>query len=82
MTLDEIRDSYPDALMVDGHDDAIVGVASQCGGMDVILYDEEKIIETLQEDMTYEEACEHFSFNISGAYLGPATPMFLTKLEQ
>lgn len=68
--------------MIDGHDDAIIGVASQCGGMDVLLYDEEKIIEKLQEDMTRDEAVEHFHFNIAGAYLGPNTPMFLMEISR
>lgn len=82
MTLEDLKHMYPECLTIDGHDDAIIGVATQCGGLNVVLYDEDKIIKTLQQDMTYEEAVEHFDFNISGAYVGKLTPMFLTKLDK
>ena len=82
MGLDELKFMYAESLTIDGHDDAIIGVATQHGGLDVFVYDEDKIIDKLQEDMSYEEAVEYFDFNISGAYVGPTTPMFMTYVDK
>lgn len=82
MTIEELKFNYSESLTIDGHDDAIVGVASQCGGLDVFVYDQDKIIQKLTEDMTYEEAVEHFDFNIAGAYVGKTTPMFITFVDK
>lgn len=64
-------------------DEAIVGLVSGFGKEPVVCYDRDKVIEILMRDdgMDEEEAEEFFSFNIEGAYLGDATPMFITKAE-
>ena len=70
----------PDALKADGFDDAVIGVASRCGSVDVLAYDVEKIILKLMLDgMTREEAEEFFEFNILGAYVGEHTPVFISR---
>ena len=40
------------------------------------LYDYEKVIEKLMEDMNREEAEEYFEFNIVGGWIGKQTPGF------
>jgi len=40
-------------------------------------YDTNKIIKILMADMPYEDAVEHFDFNIAGAYVGANTPVFI-----
>ena len=44
-----------------------------------IIYSVHNIIETLMErdEMSEEEAWEHYSFNIEGSYLGEYTPIFI-----
>ena len=44
-----------------------------------IIYDYEKMIEVLMQDMTQDEAMEYFDFNILGAYVGEYTPIYLNK---
>jgi hypothetical protein len=63
-------------------DAAIVGLVSAFGKEPVVCYDREKVIEILMEDgMDEEEAEEFFSFNIEGAYVGEATPMFISSTQ-
>jgi hypothetical protein len=32
--------------------------------------------------MSYEEAEEYFEFNVSGAWMGPNTPLFLYRITE
>lgn len=75
---DAIGTEYPDVLFADGFDDAILGVVARCGEAPFVLYDTRKVIECLvNSGLTYEEAWEHFGHNVSGAWVGPATPGFV-----
>lgn len=65
-------------LKADGLDEAIIGVASRCGQPDLIAYSVTKCIEVLMRDgVSYEEALEHFDFNVAGAWVGPETPVWV-----
>jgi hypothetical protein len=72
---DRIAEANEEALLVDGHDDALAGYDTQ--GRAVYLV--ENILETLRErdGMTHEEAVEFFDFNIAGAYVGEYTPIYI-----
>jgi hypothetical protein len=72
-----INDHYPDLTVLDGFDDAIIGVAERID-LVAVCYDYAKIIAQLMQDMTEEDAIEYFDFNILGAYVGEHTPIFLT----
>lgn len=78
---DQIAENYPDLLVLDPEyfDDAIVGLVQRIG-MDVICYDKEKVLELLcvKEGMSYEDAIEHFEYNIIGSWVGDTTPVFLS----
>lgn len=65
-------------LFLDGHDNAIIGVARQFTKYSV-AYDKTKVIDNLclQGDMDREEALEFFEFNIVGSYVGEHTPTFV-----
>lgn len=63
-------------LFIDGHDNAIVGVA-RCFNKESVLYDQNIVIDNLMKDMSYDEALEYFEFNIIGAYVGEHTPTFV-----
>ena len=60
-------------------DDALVGIGERIGMPPVAVYDSKKCVEILMDryDMAYENALEFFDFNISGAYLGESTPIFI-----
>ncbi len=62
-------------LTMDGLDDALLGLSTRMNEPTVAVYSQSKIIEILVKDgMSYEEAFEHFSFNIAGSYMGAETP--------
>jgi hypothetical protein len=77
-----LAEIYPELITYDGFDDAIIGVATVNLTMHVV-YDEEKVLKILQEQLgsTYDEAVEYFEFNIAGAYVGISTPSFYRELE-
>jgi hypothetical protein len=64
----------------DGFDSALIGVAHRCGETHRAVYDRDRMLRILERDMTAEEAEEHLSFNIEGAYCGPHTPMIMQRV--
>jgi hypothetical protein len=64
------------------YDKALVGVVHR-GGETCALYSRQTVIELLvsEEDLTYEEAVEHYEFNVSGS-IGWGYPMFLMESEE
>tara|TARA_R100001530_G_scaffold76623_2_gene53810 strand:- start:188 stop:448 length:261 start_codon:yes stop_codon:yes gene_type:complete len=77
-----VKDNYPDVLIADGFDDAIIGIAERYGMNSVVLYDKNKCVKIMQDrdGMTEEEAIEFFNYNIVGAYMGEHTPCFAEVL--
>lgn len=76
-----ISEFNPEALFMDGHDDALIGVASRYGICDVACYDYDKVIAAhVKGGMTEEEAVEFFEFNQIGAWVGENTPVFTRLL--
>ena len=82
MTRDEIAEFNEELMLLEPSyfDKAIVGVVS---GMNIetVCYDKAKIIELLitEEEMTEEDALEHFYYNIAGSWVGEHTPVYLEK---
>jgi hypothetical protein len=77
---EKLSDTFgPELMFLDDQDfdAAILGVAQKADGHDVVVYDTVRVLQVLERDMPYEDAVEYFDFNISCAYLGPTTPMFL-----
>lgn len=72
-----IENANPDAMLADGHDDALAGYDTQ--GRAIYFID--AIIGTLmkRDGMTYEEAYEFFDFNIAGAFVGEYTPIYMQE---
>lgn len=81
MTREEIAEINPDALVCDGFDEAIIGMAERINLGQVVAYDTNIIIETLmnRDGMSYEEAQEYFDFNILGAWMGEYTPIYINR---
>ena len=67
-----------DALLADGFEDALIGFGYQFT-YPIAVYSRKRCIEILMDDgiMDYSEATEYFDFNVSGAYVGESTPVFL-----
>jgi hypothetical protein len=79
---EEILEHNSNALVLSGHTNAIIGLASQYGRPPLVLYDPVKVIDNLVlEGMSHDEAVEFFEYNIACAYRGANTPMMLIRLE-
>jgi hypothetical protein len=79
MTREEISEINPEALIVDGFDEAIIGMAERINLGPVVAYDVDKIINIMmvRDGMDFTEAHEFYSYNIVGAWLGEYTPVFI-----
>ncbi len=81
--LNYINKNYPDLemeiLLADGFESAFLGIGQQFNTY-FAVYDKNKCIDILAEEMTEGEAEEYFDFNVVGAYVGEHTPVFIDKL--
>jgi len=84
-TYNEIRERLmernPAALLADGLEGGLVGIAERCGQPALAVYDVEKCAEWLmkKDNITYEEAVEFLEFNSVGAWVGENTPVWLYR---
>lgn len=72
----------PEILCADGWDEHILGTAFSPGRYLLVVYDGDGIINTLvkRDGLSFEEAVEHFEFNIEGSWVGQRTPVFVRGL--
>jgi hypothetical protein len=77
MTKEEVKELAEGAILLDGFDDCITGVVEEFGNGIRILYSRDKILESLQKDMSYEDALEYYYYNIVGGHFGERNPLFL-----
>jgi hypothetical protein len=78
----DIHEYAEGAVLLDGLEDAIVGIVEEFGNGRRILYSKQRILDILQERdlMTYGEAEEYFDYNIIGGYFGDQNPVFLDMM--
>ena len=76
--LEFIQDNYPDVLIADGFDKAIMGIVERFGMNPVVLYNKNKCINIMikRDGMTESEAIDFYYYNIVGAHMGDYTPCF------
>ena len=79
MSREEIEEINPEALLCDGFDEAIIGMAERIPLGPIVAYDVDKMLKIMVErdGMTYEEAMEYFGYNILGAWMGENTPVYI-----
>jgi len=85
MNIEEAKEYVGESggLQMDGFDDCIIGVAERCSKQPLLVYDREKIAESLMKDgCSYEEAQEHIDFNMAGAWVGEGTPLIMIRIEE
>ena len=58
-------------------DSEVLGTSQRIGMEDCIVYDVNEVLLILMQDMSEEDALEHFDYNIAGSYVGETTPIFL-----
>jgi hypothetical protein len=68
---ERLQEVNENAVLCDGLEDALVGIANRFGMEPVACYDRLKIIDIYvkRDGMTHEEADEFFEFNVIGAYV-------------
>ena len=73
--IESLAEFNPEAKLADGFEDAIMGYDTKGRA----IYSVGNIIDILVErdGMSYEDASEHFSFNIECAYAGEHTPIYM-----
>lgn len=87
-TFEEVRqaitDENPEALLLDGFEDALIGFARRCGQPTLAVYDYEKCVDVLvnRDGMTEEDAVDYIEFNVAGAWVGEHTPVMFCRLER
>ena len=81
MTLEDLAEENPEALLLDGFEQAFIGIARRCGQPAIAAYDRDRCIGILvdRDGMSYDEAEEFFEFNVQGAWVGPHTPVILER---
>ncbi len=81
-----ICDNYGEGsmLLADGFHQSFIGVSYDISVSALrAVYSIQKCIQHLINDgMTEEEATEYFEFNVSGAYVGHQTPIWLNEFEE
>jgi hypothetical protein len=69
--------------LLDGHDNAKLGVSIRFGQEPIMCYDYNIVIQNLMEQgMSEGEAVEFFDYNIIGAWVGDDTPCFVVSEEE
>jgi ferritin-like protein len=81
MTLEEIKETAEGAILLDGFDDAIMGIVEEFGNGPRILYSKDKIISKLMNDMSEEDAIDYYYYNILGMYVNAQNALFLTETK-
>lgn len=73
-----LREHYPDLLLADGFDDAVIGLVDGACREPVVCYDFARCVQILVAGgMEEDEAIEYLEFNTLGAYVGKETPLFV-----
>ena len=73
---------YDDVLYADDLDYALIG-HTLTGEHMLAVYDYWRCVEWFEQttDMSYQEAIEWVDFNVTGAFVGPQTPIFIETID-
>lgn len=76
--IDYLKENNPNSIILDGLDSCIIGTQGSAEEMRAV-YDSNKIINHFMNEMSYEDACEFYSFNVERAipYMGIYAPLII-----
>lgn len=68
-------------MLMTGMDGALIGVAERCGQKPLAVYDWNLLVQEVMamSECSLEEAEEHISFNMAGAWVGDQTPLIMQR---
>jgi NH3-dependent NAD+ synthetase len=76
--LEHIQYNFPDSMLANGYNSAIIGVA---GGFDSgrVVYSVKKMVEVCMKELSVDadEAIEWLEYNTFGAFTGEYTPIYV-----
>lgn len=76
--MERLAEENPEALLLDGFEDAFVGIARRCGQPSLAVYDRRACLSVLRRrGITAEEAEEYFEYNTAGCWMGEHTPVVI-----
>ncbi len=77
--IDQVAEENPEALTIDDHDTAIIGIARCQDHAPLLAYSRSRILLNLftRDKMSMCEAAELYEFNIGGAYMGSGAPVII-----
>jgi hypothetical protein len=69
----------PEAIVIDGMDTALIGLAYRCGISPVVCYDKTKCAEIVMKEhsLSYNDAMVWLEENVFNVYAGIYTPIFI-----
>ncbi len=79
ISIEDIKEHAEGAILLDGFNDAIIGIVEEFGNGPRVLYSKNKILQTLEDrdGMSPFEAVEFYDYNILGLFAGEQNPIFL-----
>ena len=79
ISIEDINEQAEGAILLDGFNDAIIGIVEEFGNGPRVLYSKNKILQILEDrdGMTIFEAVEFYDYNILGLFAGEQNPIFL-----
>jgi hypothetical protein len=79
ISIEDINEEAEGAILLDGFNDAIIGIVEEFGNGPRVLYSKNKILQILEDrdGMTIFEAVEFYDYNILGLFAGEQNPIFL-----
>jgi hypothetical protein len=79
ISIEDINEEAEGAILLDGFNDAIIGIVEEFGNGPRVLYSKNKILQTLEDrdGMSPFEAIEFYDYNILGLFAGEQNPIFL-----
>lgn len=82
---ERIHEINPHAIIIDGFDDAIIGISEDSCKVIYDLYKMQNIeYERIKhrQELTFEDACEYIELNIVNEYYGDFTPIYIWVMPE
>lgn len=79
--VEAMKKANPDAVILTGFDDCIMGICNRVGGA-IFIYDQDKIVDKIAEYMEPEEAFDYFIENILSVDYGEFSPVYFPGLGE
>jgi hypothetical protein len=72
-----------EVMLAAGLDRAFLGLTREWSGHTRAVYDYDRCVKVFmrRDKMTEEDAIEFMDFNVVGAYVGEATPLFVKRMK-